>query len=128
MTLWSGLPVLTVIGETFVGRVAASLLHAVGVPELITANLEDYQMLALKLARDPALLAEIKAKLVRNRNTSPLFNTERFARHIETAYTTMWETWQRGEAPKSFSVEPIDLAKSVGVAHASPISEISRHS
>ena len=104
----------------FVGRMAASLLHAVGVPELITANLEDYQMLALKLARDPALLAEIKAKLVRNRNTSPLFNTERFARHIEAAYTTMWETWQRGEAPKSFSVEPIDLAGSVGVAHASP--------
>jgi predicted O-linked N-acetylglucosamine transferase (SPINDLY family) len=95
--LWMGLPVLTCKGEAFAGRVAASLLHAVGIPELITSNLEDYQTLALKLARDPALLAEIKAKLVRNRGTCPLFNTERFARHIEAAYTTMWETWQRGD-------------------------------
>lgn len=63
---------------------------------------------ALKLARDPALLAEIKGKLVRNRNTYPLFNTVRFTRHIEAAYTTMWETWQRTEAAKSFSVEPIE--------------------
>ena len=97
---------------------AASLLHAVGVPELIACNLEEYKALALKLARDPALLAEIKAKLVRNRDTYPLFNTDRFARHIEAAYTTMWETWQRGEVPKSFSVEPIDLGRSVGVARA----------
>jgi len=126
--LWVGLPVLTCKGQAFAGRVAASLLHAVGIPELITSNLEDYQTLALKLARDPARLAEIKVKLVRHRNTYPLFDTERFARHIEAAYTTMWETWQRGEAPKSFSVEPIDLGGSVGVAHASPISEISSHS
>ena len=105
--LWAGLPVLTCKGDAFAGRVAASLLHAVGVPELVTSNLEDYQALALKLARDPALLAEIKAKLAQNRNTCPLFNPDRFARHIEFAYTTMWETWQRGEGPKSFSVEPI---------------------
>jgi predicted O-linked N-acetylglucosamine transferase (SPINDLY family) len=102
--LWVGLPVLTCRGEAFAGRVAASLLQAVGTPELIASNLEDYQTLALKLARDPALLAEIRAKLVGNRNTHSLFNTERFARHIEAAYMTMWETWQRGEAPKSFSV------------------------
>ncbi len=114
--LWAGLPVLTCKGEAFAGRVGASLLHAVGVPELITSNLEDYQALALKLARDPALLAKIKAKLVDHRHTYPLFNTARFTRHIEAAYTTMWETWLRGEAPKSFSVEPIDLAESVGVA------------
>ena len=88
---------------------AASLLHAVGLPELITSNLEDYEALALKLARDPALLAEIKAKLAGHRNTCPLFNTVRFTRHIEAAYTTMWETWQRGEAPKSFSVEPMEI-------------------
>jgi hypothetical protein len=87
-----------------------------------------WHSLALKLARDPALLAEIKAKLLRNRNTYPLFNTQRFARHIEVAYTTMSETWQRGEAPKSFSVEPIDLAGAIGVALASPVSEIPRHS
>jgi len=105
--LWAGLPVLTCRGEAFAGRVAASLLHAIGVPELITSNLEEFQALALKLARDSALLAEIKAKLARNRNTYPLFNTVRFTRHIEAAYTTMWEIWQRGEVPKSFRVEPI---------------------
>jgi predicted O-linked N-acetylglucosamine transferase (SPINDLY family) len=82
-------------------------LHAAGVPELVTSNLDEYQALALKLARDPVLLADTKAKVVRNRDTYPLFNTERFTRHLESAYTTMWETWQRGEVPKSFSVEPI---------------------
>jgi predicted O-linked N-acetylglucosamine transferase (SPINDLY family) len=107
--LWSGLPVLTCCGHSFTGRVATSLLNAVSLPELVTHSLDDYEALALKLARDPALLAEIKAKLMRNRNTYPLFNTVRFTRQIEAAYTTMWETWQRGEAPKSFSVEPIDL-------------------
>jgi protein O-GlcNAc transferase len=116
--LWVGLPVLTCKGKAFAGRMAASLLHAVGVPELIACNLEEYKALALKLARNPALLAEIKAKLVRNRNTYPLFNTARFARHIEAAYRTMWETWQRGEVPKSFKVEPIDLRRSVGVVRA----------
>ena len=107
--LWVGLPVLTCKGEAFAGRVAASLLYAVGIPELITSSLEDYQTLALRLARDPALLAEIKAKLKRHRDTCALFNTVRFTRHIEAAYTTMWETWQRGEAPRSFSVEPIGV-------------------
>jgi predicted O-linked N-acetylglucosamine transferase (SPINDLY family) len=105
--LWAGLPVLTCKGEAFAGRVAASLLNAAGVPELITSNLDEYQALALRLALDPALLATINAKLMHNRNTCPLFNTDRFARHIEAAYTTMWQTWQRGEAPRSFSVEPI---------------------
>ncbi len=99
------------MGEAFAGRVAASLLHAVGIPELITTTLEDYQTLALKLAREPALLAEIKAKLAGHRRTHPLFDTVHFARHIEAAYTTMWEAWQRGEAPKSFSVEPCGSAE-----------------
>jgi protein O-GlcNAc transferase len=94
--------------------VAASLLHAVGIPELITSNLEDYQALALKLAREPELLAGIKAKLAAQRNTYPLFDTVRFTRHVEAAYTTMWETWRRGEAPKSFSVEPIEIGGAAG--------------
>jgi protein O-GlcNAc transferase len=105
--LWAGLPVLTCRGETFAGRVAASLLYAVGLPELVTENLADYEALALKLAREPAMLAEIKARLARNRDTFPLFDTARFTRHIEAAYTTMWEINQRGEAPKSFTVEPL---------------------
>ena len=104
--LWAGLPLITCLGQTFAGRVAGSILHAADLPELVTSSLDEYQTLALKLARDPECLAKIKAKLARNRTTCPLFNTQRFARHIEAAYTTMWETWQRGEAPKSFSVEP----------------------
>jgi predicted O-linked N-acetylglucosamine transferase (SPINDLY family) len=113
--LWAGLPILTCKGEGFAGRVAASLLRAIGVPELITTNLEEYQTLALKVARDPALLAEIKAKLGENRNTYPLFNTVRFTRHIEAAYEIMWETWQRGQPTTSFSVPPIDMEVAAAV-------------
>src|SRR6266699_7029125 len=70
--LWAGLPVLTCLGETFAGRVAGSLLRAVGLHELVTTSLEDYEALALKLAREPSLLALVKAKLARNRETKPL--------------------------------------------------------
>ena len=70
--LWAGLPVLTCLGTTFAGRVASSLLKAVGLPELITDSLQDYEALALKLAREPAALASIKAKLAANRATMPL--------------------------------------------------------
>jgi protein O-GlcNAc transferase len=106
--LWAGLPVLTCLGETFAGRVAASLLRAVGLPELITTTLDEYEALALKLASDPALLASIKAKLARNRDTYPLFDTARFTRHIEAAYATMWRRYQNGEPSQAFAVEPID--------------------
>ncbi len=102
--LWAGLPVLTCLGPTFAGRVAASLLNAVGLPELITQTREDYEALALKLAADGKLLGEIKTKLAINRTTHPLFNTDRFRRHIESAYVTMWERYQRGEPPASFAV------------------------
>src|SRR5271169_2011924 len=103
--LWAGLPVVTCLGSSsFAGRVAGSLLNAVGLPELITDNLEDYEALALKLARDQNLLAAIKAKLAQNRETFPLFDTDRYRRHIESAYETMWERYQRGEPPASFGV------------------------
>jgi predicted O-linked N-acetylglucosamine transferase (SPINDLY family) len=104
--LWAGLPVLTCLGTTFVGRVAASLLHAIGLPEMITQSLDEYERLALQLATDPERLAGIKLKLARNRRTCPLFDTDRFRRHIEAAYTTMWERHQRDEPPKSFAVAP----------------------
>ena len=87
---------------------AASLLNAIGLPELITHSLEEYESLALELARNPERLAGIKSKLARNRDTFPLFDTDRFRRHIESAYTTMWERYQRGETPRSFAVEAID--------------------
>ncbi|MGH8699965.1 MAG: tetratricopeptide repeat protein [Burkholderiales bacterium] len=104
--LWTGLPVLTHRGNAFAGRVAASLLGAVGLPELITSSWEDYEALALKLAVDSKLLADIKAKLAQNRATHPLFDTDRFRRHIESAYSMMWERFQRGDGPASFGVRP----------------------
>ncbi len=106
--LWTGLPVLTCLGATFAGRVGASILHAVGLPELITASLDDYEALALKLAREPALLASLKDKLARNRSTCPLFDTRRYTRALEAAYITMWQRHQNGEPPQHFAVGDAD--------------------
>jgi protein O-GlcNAc transferase len=103
--LWAGVPVLTCLGGTFAGRVAASALHAVGLPELVTSSLADYEALALNLARDPFALIGIREKLARNRNTHSLFDTARFARQLEGAYTAMWERSGRGEGAKGFAVE-----------------------
>ena len=105
--LWAGLPLLTCMGSTFAGRVAASLLHAVGLPELVTETLDDYAARALELARTPGELVGIRARLARNRTAYPLFDTERFRRHVESAYITMWERCQRGEPPAGFAVAPV---------------------
>jgi predicted O-linked N-acetylglucosamine transferase (SPINDLY family) len=82
------------------------MLKAAGVPELVTNSLEDYEALALELATDPALLRSIRRKLEANRPTCPLFDSDRFRRHIEAAYATMWDIYRRGESPRSFRVEP----------------------
>jgi predicted O-linked N-acetylglucosamine transferase (SPINDLY family) len=103
--LWMGVPVLTCVGTTFAGRVAASLLSALGLDELIARSLEEYEALALKLARDPALLAGLRDKLARNRESYPLFDTPRLTRNIEAAYRTMWQRHERGLPPESFAVE-----------------------
>jgi predicted O-linked N-acetylglucosamine transferase (SPINDLY family) len=87
--LWAGLPVLTVMGEAFAGRVAASLLQAVGMPELVASNLADYEALASALARDPARLASLREKLARNIGTMPLFDTDSFTRDLEATYLKM---------------------------------------
>ena len=105
--LWAGLPLLTCRGESFAGRVAASLLGAIGLPELVTDSLADYEAMAVRLAGDPSLLQSVKQKLEQNRESYPLFDTDRFRRHIEAAYATMWEAWQRGESPRSFAVAAI---------------------
>jgi predicted O-linked N-acetylglucosamine transferase (SPINDLY family) len=102
--LFVGLPVLTVLGSTFAGRVAASLLGAVGLPELIAPSLEAYETIALRLARDAAALAEVTAKLKQNTETHPLFDTARFTRNLETAFAAVWERSQRGEPPAGFAV------------------------
>ena len=105
--LWAGLPLLTCAGSSFAARVAGSLLTAAGLPELITHSLAEYEALALSLARAPERLAAIATKLAGNRDTCPLFNTARFARHIESAYRTMWRRSQRGEPPAAFAVAPL---------------------
>jgi predicted O-linked N-acetylglucosamine transferase (SPINDLY family) len=102
--LRAGLPVLTRQGHAMAGRVAASLLHAVRLPDLVTASLDEYEALALRLARDPAQLASIVTRLEANLATAPLFDADRFRRNIEAAYRTMWEIAQRGEPAQSFAV------------------------
>lgn len=102
--LWASLPVLTCMGRTFAGRVGAGLLVAVGLPELVTSCLVEYEEIALKLARNPDQLAALKDKLIRNRRTEPLFDTARFTENLETAYATMWERQQAGFAPETFAV------------------------
>jgi len=103
--LWAGLPLVTILGGNFAGRVAASLLSALGLPELIARSLEEYEALALKLARDRDALAAIRDKIARNRDTHALFDTARFTRNLEAAYVSMWERYQRGERPQTFAVE-----------------------
>ena len=97
--LWVGLPVLTRIGETFAGRVAASLLNAIGLTELITSTPQAYEALAIELASNPEKLAAIKRKLATNRLTTPLFDTQLFTRHIEAAYIAMYERYQADLPP-----------------------------
>jgi predicted O-linked N-acetylglucosamine transferase (SPINDLY family) len=102
--LWAGLPVLTRIGETFADRVAASVLNAVGLPELVTTTAESYERTAVDLANHPEKLAAIKCKLAENRLSSPLFDTELFTRHIEAAYRVMYDRYQLGLPPDHIAV------------------------
>ena len=104
--LWMGLPLLTQIGETFAGRVAASLLNALNLPELVTTTRAAYEASSIELATHPAALAAIKRKLDDNRRTAPLFDTERLARHIETAFVMMDERYQAGLPPEHLDIAP----------------------
>ena len=99
--LRAGLPVLTCMGKAFAGRVAGSLLHAVGLPEMVTNSLEEYEALALQLAREPDTLKGIKEKLKRNLSSSPLYDTGTYCRNLEAAYTGLWEHYQQGLLPIS---------------------------
>lgn len=102
--LWAGLPLITCRGTAFAGRVAASLLRAAGLPELITNTLEDYESLALKLAKDRTLLQSYRDRLTRDPTRLPLFDTVRTTRYIEAAYEEMLERCRKGEMPASFDV------------------------
>lgn len=103
--LWAGLPVLTCRGHSYAARACASLLQAIGLPELVTDSMDEYEALALDLAAHPERLAAIREKLERNRTKYPLFDTDRFRRNIEAAYRRMWEIRQSGSPPQSFSVD-----------------------
>jgi protein O-GlcNAc transferase len=102
--LWAGLPVLTCAGKSFQARVAGSLLHAVGLPELVADSLDNYKAMAAGFARQPKELRPIRDKLIGNRTTAPLFDAVRFCRDIETAFVESWALHQRNEAPRTFAV------------------------
>jgi len=102
--LWAGLPVLTCMRQSFASRVAASLLRAIGLPELITRTEAEYEALAIELAKDANVLSAIRRKLERNRRSTPLFDTRLFARHIEAAYSAMHERRLAGLAPESIEI------------------------
>jgi predicted O-linked N-acetylglucosamine transferase (SPINDLY family) len=99
--LWAGLPVLTCAGNTFVSRVAGSLLHAVGLPDLVTFSLEDYEALARDLARDTARLAALRQRLATNRDIAPLFDSARYTRNLEALYHRMWDEYCRQPAAQA---------------------------
>jgi len=102
--LWAGVPLVTRKGTAFPGRVAASLLGAAGLPELITESAADFERLAVRLAQQPAELKSLRDKLAKNKSHCALFDTDRFRRHIEAAYRGMWQRWLAGEKPLGFAV------------------------
>ena len=104
--LWAGVPIVTCLGETFAGRVGASLLGAVGLSELVTPDLAAYEALALALARDPSRLAAVRATLAANRTSAPLFDARRFARDLEALYLAMIERYRAGAPADHLSPGP----------------------
>ena len=102
--LKTGLPILTRIGESFPSRVAASLLNAIDMPELITSSQEEYEALAIELAKNPEKLNALKAKLAANRLTTPLFDTPLFTKNLEKAYTQMYERYQADVEPEHITI------------------------
>jgi protein O-GlcNAc transferase len=106
-SLWSGVPIVTCAGRSFPARVAGSLLRAVGLKQLIAQSLEEYEALALALARDRGRLRALRAHLTGDRERLPLFDTPRFCRHLEQAYRHMWRTCVEGKPAATFHVERI---------------------
>ena len=109
--LWAGLPLVTRLGNCFAGRVAASLLRAANLPELITETAEDYEALALTLATDPARLQAIRDKLARERDRCPLFDTQGFTRDLEAAYEAMQARRLHGQPPTHIAIDDASLHK-----------------
>jgi predicted O-linked N-acetylglucosamine transferase (SPINDLY family) len=106
--LWAGVPHIAYLGDTFSARVSASIVSAMGVPELIVRGVDEYRDLALRLARDRAALGVLRARIAANRLTAPLFDSRRFIRHLEAAYQAMWQRCLDGRPPDHIAVVPID--------------------
>jgi predicted O-linked N-acetylglucosamine transferase (SPINDLY family) len=106
--LWVGLPVLTLRGATFAGRVAASVLRAADMPDTITDAVADYETLAVALALDPGRLGDLRRRLSEHRDTCALFDAKRFTRHLEAAYAEMWHRHRAGEPPDDIVVTPLN--------------------
>jgi predicted O-linked N-acetylglucosamine transferase (SPINDLY family) len=102
--LWATLPILTCPGEAFAARMAGSLLRTVGMPELIVSDLHEYESRAIELATTPGMMAGLRSRLASARDTSPLFDSERYCRHLEVAYTSMCERSRSGARPEEFAV------------------------
>lgn len=105
--LWCGVPVITVPGDTMPSRVGASLLNAIGLPELICKDWTEYEEKAVWLATHPEELVALKRKLAANRDSYPLFDTEGQVRALEAAYEEMWRRHQAGLPPAAFDVKPL---------------------
>ncbi len=103
--LWAGVPVLTVPGDTFASRVAASLVTAAGIPELSVRNIQEYAETAIRLGNDRAQLGALTRKLADNKCTAPFFDTRQIVRDLEAAYSAMWDTYRAGHSART-----IDLA------------------
>jgi protein O-GlcNAc transferase len=112
-SLWAGVPVITLQGSHFASRVSSSLLNAVGLPEMVTHNLDAYEKLAVRLASHAAELGQIKEKLALNRGGQPLFDTPQFVRNLEAAYQEMWRIFRKEGDPRQFEVTE-DCAKPTG--------------
>ncbi len=106
--LWCGLPLLTLVGNTFPGRVAASLLNAIEMTELITTTRSEYEFLAIELATNPHKLSFIREKLINNRTQTALFNTSRFTKHIEAGFQKMMDIYSSGMPPEHINVENLN--------------------
>jgi protein O-GlcNAc transferase len=111
--LWSGVPIVTCAGQNFVSRVSASLLHAIGMSELIVENLDEYEQLAVRLVTNPRELDAIRTKLWSNRTTTPLFDTPNFVRNLERAFDHMWQLCCTGGGPQHISVRELLLVQQV---------------
>jgi tetratricopeptide (TPR) repeat protein len=112
--LWAGVPVVTTPGETFVSRVAGSILHAAGMAELVAPDADSYERLALELARDPQRLAALRARLGQERERCPLFDSERYARDLESLYLRMMAGWAKEAPPRHLPARAADAAPAAG--------------